>query len=114
MKEYQQTILKLTYKPATTAAPVAAGRKYIGTVANETTACAAADQANVSFDFMKDGNKAYTFTLNFGDAKKTVEVEAGAYEVRIFLHQSGDEWTFKQTVPFTVDKDGWEYYWGCR
>lgn len=106
-----QTVLRVKYTPAAAAAPAAgAKRSHIGSVKNTTHTCD--KRAAHKFDFRLDGKDVKSFELQPGKYTPNVELVDGNYEVRIWSIKSG-QWVFQETSSFTVDKDGWVFYYGC-
>jgi len=107
-----QTVLRVKFTPADKAAPAAASdkRSHIGSVKNTTHTCD--KRANHKFDFRLDGKDVKSFELQPGKYTPNVELVDGNYEVRIFAVKSG-QWVFQETANFTVDKDGWVFFFGC-
>lgn len=115
IRAYHQTELAVKYTAAAAATPAVAGRKYIGQVSNWTHKCKRSEYGQLRFDFMRAGKAAYTFEVAPGKAKANQEVEGGAYDVRVFFAAPGAQaYRFLKTLSYTVSKDGWDYWYGCR
>jgi len=109
-----QTVLRVKFTPAEKAVPAAgAKRSHIGTVKNTTHSCESlSERVAKKFDFRLDGKDVQSFELKAGKYVPNVELVDGNYEVRIWGIKSG-QWVFEQTAAFTVDKDGWVFFFGC-
>ncbi len=112
IKARKQAILKVNYTAAKgKPKPKSAGkalRKYIGKVVNSSQYCKKSQNGTMRFDFMKQGNKKYSFTVDAGKTKNNLDIEEGQYEIRVFLKGNFFK-TFKQTI----SKDGWKVSFGC-
>jgi hypothetical protein len=108
-----QTVLRVKYTPAAAAAPAAgAKRSHIGSVKNTTHTCDREKRKAYKFDFRLDGKDVKSFELQSGKYTPNVELVDGNYEVRLWTMKSG-QWVFQETSSFTVDKDGWVFFYGC-
>lgn len=115
VKEYRQSVVKVKHVRAAAPAPSGDASKpkpmsYIGTVQNTTNNCSA-ERAAIKLDFMSGPDLVKSAVLEAG-AKANLELPVGPYKVRLF-QSDGTNWNFKNTVDYTVDKDGWVYNWGC-
>lgn len=112
VKAYKQTVLRV--KHVKSAAPAednqAKAMSYVGTVTNTSNNCASGRTA-IKVDFMAGADLAKSAVLEAG-AHTNVELAVGSYKIRLWV-SDGQSWNFKQTVDYTVKKDGWIYSWGC-
>ncbi len=118
IKKGKQAVLKVLYKAAAKKAKAkpaakAASRSYIGKLINSTQYCTAKDQGKLRFDFLKNGKKAYSVTVDKAATKHNLDFTSGNYEVRVFVERSG-QFEFFQTIKQDVDKDGWKLSMGCK
>ncbi len=107
VKAHKQTVLQLTHLAKGAPAAAAAGHKYIGRFENATNLCAAAERVD-KFVAMRDGKVAYESAIGPNKAVHNIELEAGAYTMRIF--RGG---IFVKAIDLSVTKDGWIFRYGC-
>jgi hypothetical protein len=116
VKDKQQTELKVQYTPAAKAAPGPAGpaRKFIGSASNTTSRCTNPnDRGDLRYDFLLDGNKVREIEVAMNRRISNLEIAQGSYSVRIFKKR-GNDYIFVTTSQYDVNKDGWEFTYGCK
>jgi hypothetical protein len=113
VKAGHQTVVRIRHEPPGAEpkkdAPEAA--TFVGKVTNSTHACRQSDRGDHVFEFRLNNKKAGEWTVKSGTFLN-VELATGNYEVRRWGFQNGTK-VFQATDKVTVDKDGWEYNFGC-
>lgn len=107
VKAHKQTVLQLTHLAKGAPAAAAPGHKYIGRFENATNLCSANERVD-KFVAMRDGKVAYESAIGPNKAQHNIELEAGAYTIRIF--RGG---IFVKALDLNVTKDGWVFRYGC-
>jgi hypothetical protein len=112
----QQTEVKIKYTPAQRAEPAkAGGQKFIGRAANSTHRCSDRRQVGtLRFDFLLGGANARSVEVPPNRVVNNIELEGGTYSVRVFIKRTPqDAYIFVRTGSLAVNRDGWEFSWGC-
>jgi len=120
IRSRQQATLTVRYRPKEKEVAKEGNDKpqkrpsFIGSLANSTNRCQAAQRANVRFDLLEDGEKVYEFAVPMGKIRQNIEVRSGRYTVRIFAQTARDAtYIFVKSEDMSVGKDGWVLKYGC-
>ncbi|MCC6748697.1 MAG: hypothetical protein IT371_13640 [Deltaproteobacteria bacterium] len=114
VRRFHQTDLQLDYTPPARREPVtpAPVRTFVGSLRNTTHRCAA--PTSVKLEIFFEGRRVGgDVVLAPRKMLPSVRFPAGAYLINIYVARGG-QWAFASRGNLAVQRDGWDFYYGCN